>query len=155
VSEQTAAIEDATEQMSELGKELSKLRIRQASADIDRLVASAEQIDGLRVVSGKVSAATLDELKSIADTLRSKLNSGVGVLGSVIDDKVALVCVVTDDLIRERKLQAGRIVGQVAKQVGGSGGGRPHLATAGGKDVGKLDGALREAVAIVQTMIAH
>jgi alanyl-tRNA synthetase len=155
VTEQTAAIEDTTARMSDLRKELSKLRIRQASAGIDRLVEGAVQLNGFRVVSEKVSAATLDELKSIADTLRSKLQSGVGILGSVIDDKVALVCVVTDDLIRERKLQAGKIVGEVAKQVGGSGGGRPHLATAGGKDLGKLDAALREAIAIIRTMSAR
>jgi len=155
VYDQTAAIEETSARASDLRKELSRLRVRQASTGIDSLVASAEQVDGFKVVSGKVPAASLDELKSMADTLRSKLKSGVGVLGSIIDQKVALVCVVTDDLIKDRKLQAGKIVGQVAKQVGGSGGGKPHLATAGGKEIGKLDGALDQTLSIVQTMIAH
>ncbi len=155
VTEQTAALERATSRISDLRKELSKLRVRQASAGIDRLVEDAAQIDGFRVVSQKIPATSIEELKSVADTLRSKLQSGVGILGSVIDDKVALVCVVTDDLIKERRLQAGKIVGEVAKRVGGSGGGRSHLATAGGKDVTKLDGALQEATAIIQTMITR
>ena len=95
----------------------------------------------------------MDELKNLGDALRSKLSSGVGVLGAVVDEKVALVCVVTDDLIKEKKLQAGKIVGEIAKRVGGGGGGRPHLATAGGKDIDKLDEALRQTSAIVQSML--
>jgi alanyl-tRNA synthetase len=71
----------------------------------------------------------------------------------VIDEKVSLVCVVTDDLIQGKNLQAGKIVGEMAKLVGGGGGGRPHLATAGGKDVEKLDKALTSAVAIVESML--
>ncbi len=95
----------------------------------------------------------MDELKSLGDSLRAKLNSGVGVLGAVIDEKVALVCVVTDDLIKSKKLQAGKIVGELAKRVGGGGGGRPHLATAGGKETGKLDETLRQAPEIIQAML--
>jgi alanyl-tRNA synthetase len=155
VTEQTAALEHVTSRLSDLKKELSRLRVRQASAGIDRLVDDATTVDGIRVVSHRIPATTIDELKSIADALRAKLQSGVGILGSVIDGKVALVCVVTDDLIKERKLQAGRIVGEIARQVGGSGGGRPHLATAGGKDVTRLDGALQEANAIIRTMITR
>ena len=61
---------------------------------------------------------------------------------SEIEGKVGIVAVVSDDLIKERKILAGNIVKQVAQIVGGSGGGRPHLATAGGKDVTKIDEAL-------------
>ncbi len=96
----------------------------------------------------------MDELKRLGDTLRERLGSGVGVLGSVIEGKVALVCVVTDDLIKTTPLQAGKIVGAIAKRVDGGGGGRAHLATAGGKDVGKLDGALKEVGEVVKSMLA-
>jgi alanyl-tRNA synthetase len=64
-----------------------------------------------------------------------------------------LVCVVSDDLVAGKKLQAGKIVGELAKLVGGGGGGRPHLATAGGKDVAKLPEALAQAGAIVGRML--
>jgi alanyl-tRNA synthetase len=77
----------------------------------------------------------------------------VGILGSAIDGKASFVCVVTDDLIKGKGLQAGKIVGALAKLVGGGGGGKPHLATAGGKDVAKLADALREAPAIVRAML--
>jgi len=96
----------------------------------------------------------MDELKSIADSLRTRIGSGVGVLGAVVDEKVAIVCVVTDDVIKEKRLEAGKIVGVVAKIVGGGGGGRPHLATAGGKDVKKLDEALKSASAIVKSLMS-
>ena len=95
----------------------------------------------------------MDELKSLGDALRVKLKSGVGILASVIEDKAALVCVVTDDLVAAGRLQAGKIIGAVAKQIGGAGGGRPHMATAGGKDVAKLDTALRGASDIVRALL--
>jgi len=95
----------------------------------------------------------MDELKTLGDTLRAKLGSGVGVLASVVDEKVSLVCVVTDDLVAARKLDAGKVVGAIAKLVGGGGGGRPHLATAGGRDTAKLDEALRATESIVKTFL--
>ncbi|MBI3189097.1 MAG: alanine--tRNA ligase, partial [Ignavibacteriales bacterium] len=121
-----------------------------ASSSIDDLVKDAKEVNGFKVVAAKIEVSNADELKNIGDTLRSKLGSGVGVLASVIDDKVSLVCVVTDDLIKEKKLQAGKIVGDIAKKLGGGGGGRPHLATAGGKDVEKLDEVLKSVFDIVQ-----
>ncbi|MBI1802862.1 MAG: alanine--tRNA ligase [Ignavibacteriae bacterium] len=137
----------------DLKKELSKFRVKEASSGIESVIASGVAVDGFKVVSAKIDAGTADELKSLGDALRAKLTSGVGVLGAVVDEKVALVCVVTDDLIKSKNLQAGKIVGEIAKRVGGGGGGRPHLATAGGKDIAKLDDALKEAPAIVQSML--
>jgi alanyl-tRNA synthetase len=86
----------------------------------------------------------------MGDLLREKLSSGVGILAAVIDGKVSLVCVVTDDVIKERGVKAGTIVGAIAKQLGGGGGGKPHLATAGAKDAHKLNETLQNAAAIVQ-----
>ena len=67
-------------------------------------------MDGIRVVSAQVMSGSLDELKTLGDTLRSKLGHGVGLLAAVIDNKVSLVCVVTDDLVAAKKLEAGKIV---------------------------------------------
>jgi alanyl-tRNA synthetase len=146
-------LEQLTRQTLDLKKELSKHKVSDASSSIEALVKSAASLNGFKVAVSRVDAATMDELKSIGDTLRSKLGSGVGVLASVIDEKVALVCVVTDDLIKTKNLSAGKIVGEMAKQVGGGGGGKPHLATAGGKDVAKLDEALRHATDVVRAFI--
>jgi alanyl-tRNA synthetase len=146
-------IEETTKAALDLKKELSKQRVLQATSTMDRLVATGKAVGGITVVSARVHAATIDELKSLGDSLRDRLKSGVGVLGSVVNEKVALVCVVTDDVIREKNLQAGRIVGSLAKLVGGGGGGKPHLATAGGRDISKLDEALHAAPDLIRSLL--
>ncbi len=146
-------LQTLTKTTNDLKKELSKVRVKEASSLLDSIVARGVSLNGFKVVSGKIKAGDMEELKSLGDTLRSKLSSGVGVLGAVVDEKVVLVCVVTDDLIRSKNLQAGKIVGEIAKGVGGSGGGRPHLATAGGKDVAMLDEVLRRTPSIVESML--
>lgn len=151
--EREKTIEEITKHTTHLKREVSKRRIQEAVSSIDRLVSSASALNGFKIISARIDAQTMDELKSIGDSLRSKLGSGVGILASVVDNKVVLVCVVTDDLIKNKNLQAGKIVGEIAKNVGGSGGGRPHLATAGGKDVAKLDETLKKAPEIIQSML--
>jgi alanyl-tRNA synthetase len=134
-------------------KELAKFNLKSAGSDIDVLIQQATAVNGFKLVASKIDAIDMDALKSIGDTLRAKIGSGVGVLASIIDDKVALVCVVSDDLIKSKNIQAGKIVGAIAKIVGGGGGGKAHLATAGGKDIGKLDEALTSVAAIIRGMI--
>ena len=95
----------------------------------------------------------MDELKSFGDELRNKMGSGVGALISQIEDKVGIVAVVSDDLIKEKKLSAGKIVAELAKLVGGGGGGRPHLATAGGKDISGIPAAISKIEKIVGNFI--
>ncbi len=136
-----------------LEKELSHYRLKSLSSSIDELVALASAVDDFKLVSAKVSVSSIDELKSLGDTLRSKIGSGVGLLASIIDEKVQFVCVVTDDVITSKKLEAGKIVGAVAKIVGGGGGGKAHLATAGGKDIAKLEEAIIQTKAIVESFI--
>ena len=80
-------------------------------------------------------------LRAVVEALKPKLTSAVVVLGGVADGKVSLICYVTPDLVKQGK-NAGKIVGEIAKQCGGGGGGRPELATAGGKEPEKLAAAL-------------
>ncbi len=133
-------------------KELARFKVKSAASNLNDIVARAVSVNGFKVVASKVDANDMDALKSLGDSLRSKLGSGVGLLASVIDDKVALVCVVSDDLIKTKNIQAGKIVGAVAKTVGGGGGGKPHLATAGGKDVSKIDEALKSVASIIRNL---
>jgi alanyl-tRNA synthetase len=153
IREREAAVAELAEAKAGVSKELSRQRVREAASSLDAVLAQAVDAGGVKVVAAHVAAGTIDELKSLGDGLRGKLGSGAGVLGCVIDEKVALVCVVTDDLIKEKNLQAGKIVGAVAKLVGGGGGGKAHLATAGGKETGKLDAALAEVPRIVGAML--
>src|SRR4030095_5055491 len=141
------------EEKKQAEKQLAKQKVQQAGGSIEELVKNADESLGFRLVSGKVDTDNMDELKEIGDKLREKIGSGVGVLYSVIDDKVSLVAVVSDDLIKEKKLSAGKIAGDVEKILGGGGGGKPHLATAGGKDVSKIDEALGRLKSIVEVYL--
>ena len=85
----------------------------------------------------------MDELKEIGDALRNKLKNGIGLFAAVIGGKVNLVCSVSDNLIKEKNLNAGKLISEVAKELGGGGGGRAQLATAGGKDIEKIDVVLK------------
>jgi alanyl-tRNA synthetase len=151
--QRTDAIEEVSRTSQDLRKELSRQRVQEGTQSLDSLIAKARSVGDVTLIAARVEAQTMDELKSLGDALRAKLRTGVGILGTIIDNKVALLCVVTDDLIKTRGLRAGTIVGALAKHVGGGGGGKAHLATAGGKDTQNLDGALEEAPHLLSTMI--
>lgn len=142
-------INELLDEKKKLEKELAELKLKEKLGGIDSIVSSPVIIKGINIYKGKVSASNMDELKSMGDELREKMKSGVGLLISQIEEKVGIVAVVTDDLIKDKKMSAGNIVKEVAKTVGGSGGGRPHLATAGGKDISKIDEALEQIDIIV------
>ncbi len=159
-SEQLArftALENYILELSEKRKLIEKVRskfaVQSAGSQMETLIANAHLINGFKLVVSKIESENIDSLKSLGDSLREKIGSGVGLLASIIDEKIALVCVVSDDLIKTKNLQAGKIVGIVAKQLNGGGGGKPHLATAGGKDVAKLDEVLKNFSEVVKTMV--
>ena len=156
VTHRTQSLEEfvltLSEQKRSVEKELTKLKINSAGSVLESLVAGAQQTGAIKIVAARIDADSMDALKSLGDALRAKLGSGVGVLAAVVEDKVALVCVVTDDLVAAKKLQAGKIVGAIAKILGGGGGGKPHLATAGGKDISKIEEALRAVPGVVRDM---
>lgn len=134
-------------------REIQKIRMQSSFQDVDGWIQNAKQLDGFKLVVTPVTSNSVDELKKIGDALRERLKSGVGVLGAILGGKLNFLCVITDDLIKQKKLRAGDIVKEVAAIAGGSGGGKPHLALAGAKEVGKLDQALAEAEKIIQNKL--
>jgi alanyl-tRNA synthetase len=142
VKEQASKIEQITEEKKKIERQLSEFNLQLKLGGLDNIINNPDDVNGVKVYKGKVAAANMDELKAMGDELRAKMNSGVGVLISEIDGKVGIVAVVSDDLIKEKKILSGNLVKEIAKIVGGSGGGRPHLATAGGKDISKINDAL-------------
>jgi alanyl-tRNA synthetase len=147
-----AAVERLEQQSRQLEKQLEAIKKKSAHSKVDDLVAGARLVQDVRVLSSAIADADRETLRQLVDTLRQKLGSGVVVLGTTEDGKVALVSGVTKDLTA--KLHAGKIIQAVAKQVGGSGGGRPDLAEAGGKDPALLDKALAEVYEIVGRMLS-
>ena len=145
-----AAAERAEESRRQLEKQLETLKRNQALAGVDDLLAKAQTIKGVKIIAAEIDGADRATLRTVADGLRQKLGSGVVVLGAIDEGKVALLVAVTKDLTS--KIQAGKLVQALAKEVGGSGGGRPDLAEAGGKDTSALKKALELAPSLVDRM---
>jgi len=108
-------------------------------------------VKGVKVLAHRADNLERAQLRTLVDNFRNKIGSGVVVIGSVADGKVALIVGVTKDLTD--KLQAGKVIAQVAKAVGGSGGGRPDMAEAGGKDPEALDTALKGVPEVVGALL--
>jgi alanyl-tRNA synthetase len=136
------------EELKKLRRELDQARMKSAASAVSGAVAQAVEVKGIKVLAQRVDALDRGQMRTLVDNLRNKLGSGVVVLGSAdAEGKVALIVGVTKDLTG--KVQAGKIVGQIAKLVGGSGGGRPDMAEAGGKDPSQLEAALKSAAGVV------
>ncbi|GJQ62265.1 MAG: alanine--tRNA ligase [Melioribacteraceae bacterium] len=153
INEAKQAIADLNDEKKKLEKQLAELQLKEKLGGIDVVISSPSVVKEVNVYKGKVDAVDMNELKSMGDELRNKMKSGVGMLISAFEEKVGIVCVVSDDLVKDKKIMAGKIVGAAAKLVGGGGGGRPHMATAGGKDVTKIDEAIEKFDMIVEEMI--
>ncbi|MBS7381698.1 MAG: hypothetical protein KIG72_10585, partial [Bradymonadales bacterium] len=103
---------------------------------------------GMAVYAARIDVRERKDLLTYADLLRDKMDTGVALLGTILDAKPALICVVTQDAVA-RGLHAGKLVGACAAIVGGKGGGRPNTAQAGGTDTAKLD----DAIAHIHTLV--
>ena len=135
-----ATVEKLTLTAKQLEKDLEAQKRKGALGQLDELVAKTQTIKGVKVIVSEVASVDREGLRQMVDSLRQKLGSGVVVLGMPEDGKVALIAGVTKDLTA--KVHAGKLIQALAKQVGGSGGGRPDLAEAGGKDTSALKSAL-------------
>jgi len=140
------SLQDIREKYLEEKKQLEKKMLKQNLGKIfgilDEMINSSPVQNGHRIAAFKFDIGSSDEFKEIGDKLREKILDGVGLIASVINGKINLVCSVSDNLIKEKNLSAGKLISVVAKELGGGGGGRPQLATAGGKDIEKIDETL-------------
>jgi alanyl-tRNA synthetase len=149
------AVERIQAEAKRLARENSQLKMKvalgggaaQAGAEPDDSV----QVGTATLVRRRVEGLDKDALRGLADTLKARLKSGVVVLASAADDKVAIVVSVTPDLTK--KIPAGKVVKRIAPIVGGGGGGRADFAEAGGRDVGKIAEMLAESEKVVREMI--
>jgi alanyl-tRNA synthetase len=146
-------VTDLKEQVNELNKELHRLRQQMLSQQAGQMTDAAREVAGVKVLALKVDAASVDEMRRLADDLRNKLGSGVVVLGAVINDKPMLIAAATPDVV-EKGVHAGNIVKALAPIIGGGGGGRPNMAQAGGRNVEKLAEALDAANQVVADQLS-
>ena len=145
------AIERQIDALKGLERQLEALKRKAAGSQAGDLLREAREVKGVRVLAAQVNGYDREALRQMVDSLRQKLGSGVVVLAAAEGDKVSLITAVTKDLIP--KLHAGKIVQELAKLVGGSGGGRPDLAEAGGKDTSGIERALQSIYPLVDRLL--
>jgi alanyl-tRNA synthetase len=145
LDEVPAYVRSLQEKQKALEKELKQLRMRAASSGTAGSQPAEQSIDvnGVKLIARRADEISGGDLRNLADELRSKIKSGVIVIGSASDGKVTLLAAVTKDLVN--RVSATSLMQKLAPIVGGKGGGKPDLAQAGGKDPGKLDDALGRA----------
>jgi alanyl-tRNA synthetase len=149
-SELVARTRKVITQLKDKERELEELKLKMASGSA--VESTAKTIAGIQVHVQRTDGLDVNGMRALADQLRDKLKSGVVALGAATGDgKVSLLVVVTKDLIS--KLKAGDLIKEMAVEVGGTGGGRPEMAQAGGKDPAKLDAALEKVFGLVERML--
>jgi len=149
-------IEQLIKEKKQLEKELEKLKLQAAGNVLDTLIGNAETVLGIKLVMGEIESADMAKLKQLGyDAVNKLAENAVIILGSTDLEagKVYLMAAVTDDLIKNKGIKAGALVGSLAKLVGGGGGGQPNLATAGGKQPEKLKDVFLNASDILKSNI--
>jgi alanyl-tRNA synthetase len=140
------------DELKRLRRELEEARMKSAAGGLDEAVSRATEVKGVKVLTHRADSLERGQLRTLVDNLRQKLGEGVVVLASAQPEgKVAIIAGVTPGLTK--RIQAGKLVGAVAKFVGGSGGGRPDIAEAGGKDQSQIDAALQAAPNVVAELL--
>ncbi|MGE5820407.1 MAG: DHHA1 domain-containing protein, partial [Deltaproteobacteria bacterium] len=136
------------ERQRELEKEIEKLRNQLEKDQIPELLAKKQSMDGTNILISQVDRVDAKQLRDIADQLKEKLGSSVVVLASAGEANVNLVASVSKDLTK--KFHAGNIIKELARMVGGGGGGRPDFAQAGGKEPAQIAAALKRAEELIR-----
>ena len=129
--------------LKEANKEIEKLEHDMAKDQIADIMSSVKNKDGINYVIKKFEGVDVNTLRDLADEVRNKVGSVVVLFATVNDGKLNFVCAVSKDLV-EKKIAAGKIIKEIAKVAGGGGGGRPDMATAGAKDINKVEEALNK-----------
>ncbi len=145
IAERAAAL---VNEAKELSRELESAKAGKAVSLAEDLIKTAENINGINVITAKIDGMGADDLRTLGDSLKDKEPNLVLVLAGVNGDKATLVAMATKEAIA-KGANAGKIIKEVAKTAGGGGGGKPDSAQAGAKDLSKLD----EALALVKTLI--
>jgi alanyl-tRNA synthetase len=145
-------VEALQDEMKKLQAQVKKGTAGDLNSAADKLIAAATVINGAKVIVGELPSAPMEQMRTQMDRIRQIAKSAVICLGWVDDGKVSLLAAVTDELTK--KIEAGKLIGEAAKVVGGKGGGRKEMAQAGGSDPSKLAEALALAKKIASEKLA-
>ncbi|MEM1135505.1 MAG: alanine--tRNA ligase [Bacteroidota bacterium] len=143
------AVSVLVEERNEMQKELEKLRLQEINRLKDSLANRAEALDGVNLITEKVNLPNADALRKLAFDLRNKVTNLYLVLAANIGGKPQIAVMLSEDIMKSKGLDAGKIVRELAKEIKGGGGGQPFYATAGGKDINGLDNVVAKSKAFL------
>jgi alanyl-tRNA synthetase len=138
-------IEKLMTENSSLKKTVERLQAKAASDSLNELIGKSSDVNGIRYISGIIEGASPEILKNASWQVHKTLENAVLITGSEADGKANLVVMVTDDLVKNRNINAVSIIKEIASEIRGGGGGQPFLATAGGKNPSGIDAAIKKA----------
>ena len=145
-AELVSKVEAQTNELRELRRELENMKAREAAAEAERIMASAKDVGGYKVIASAVRGANVDKLRSMGDSIRNDPKA-VAVLASVADGKITFLAVSGSEAVKAG-VKAGDLIRHVARMCGGSGGGKPDTAMGGGRDLSALTDALESVEAL-------
>jgi len=145
----TKSVEGLIDENNKLKKEIEKSVLEKSAGLKNELAQKAEQINGINFIAQKVQLPNADAIKNLAYQLKDIVSDLFLVLAADIDGKPSLTVMIAENLVKEKNLNAGAIVRELAKEIKGGGGGQPFFATAGGSDVSGLEKALEKARSFV------
>jgi alanyl-tRNA synthetase len=125
------------------GKANLKNELIQLTSELESRISAAEEINGIKIIAEKLEINDINVFKEVGETVNKLMKNGVALFASETGGKINLVCVVSPNLISEKNLNAGKLISEVAKELGGGGGGKANIATAGGKEVSEVEKALK------------
>ncbi|WP_234121058.1 alanine--tRNA ligase [Clostridium hydrogenum] len=139
-------------ELKEKEKEIAELKAKLAGGAEDDILNSVSEVNGVKYAAAFVKGVDANSLRELCDKIRNKIGEGVVVLGSDYDSKVQLVAMASKEVVT-KGVHCGKIVKEVASICGGNGGGRPDMAQAGGKDVEKIENALKEVKKVLEKLV--
>ena len=151
-SDSLKKVESLGQELKSAEKEIEQLRNKLVSGETDDILAKAADVKGIKVVTARFDTLDMEGLRNTGDMLKNKIESGVIVLGSSYGEKVSFIVTATKDVMA-KGIHSGNIIKEVAKVAGGGGGGRPDMAQAGGKDLSKINDALKTAISVIESQI--
>lgn len=147
-------IQEMDDQLKEKDREIASLKHQQADSEAGELLNKIQTIQGVKVLIAEVKAEDVNEMRDLSDMMKDRMGSGIVVFGKADTDKANLIATATKDIVK-KGFHAGQLIKQIAKTVGGGGGGRPDMAQAGGKKPAALDQALSQAENIIAEQLSE
>ncbi|MDD6735761.1 MAG: alanine--tRNA ligase [Clostridiales bacterium] len=152
VNEIDRKAEQTSAEVRELKKTLGAMNAKMASGKLDEVLKNSVEIKGITVVCGQVDGLAAGDLRTLGDSIKDKIGSGIAVLGAETEGRIVFLATATKDAVKAG-VHSGKVIKEITQIAGGSGGGKPDMAQGGGKDASKIAEALGAAAGIIEAQL--